>query len=256
VCTVVISLDPSAAMPLLLLGIRDEFVDRAWQPPGRHWPGTALIGGRDEQAGGTWLAVDPGSLLPAGAAHGPRVACVLNGRGQPAAPETRRSRGELPLGHLADLIHYDPFHLVTADPASVTVLSWDGRAAERHTLGPGTHVITNAGLDPANPKVLHFAPRFAAERPSGDPAASPARAWRPWLALAEGDGLPPDDPRAIRARRQLPDGRLWGTTSVSYVALAEGALRYDFRPVPGDIAAVPLGATRRGEPVRRCGAED
>jgi hypothetical protein len=236
VCTVVISLDPSAAMPLLLLGIRNEFVDRAWRPPGPHWPGTSLIGGRDEQAGGTWLAVDPGS---------PRVACVLNGRGDPAAPRARRSRGELPLGQLADLVHYDPFHLVTADPASVTVLSWDGHAASRNTLGPGTYVITNAGLDPDSPKVRYFGPRFAAERPSGDPAASPAEAWRPWLDLAEGDGLPPDDPRAIRARRQLPDGRVWGTTSISYVALAEGALRYDFRAVPGDVAAVPVGAPAR-----------
>jgi hypothetical protein len=207
-------------MPLLLVGIRDEFLDRPWLPPGRHWPGKPLIGGLDEQAGGTWLAVDPEAF---------RVACVLNGRGQAAAAGTRRSRGELPLGEQADLLHYDPFHLVTASPAAVTVLSWDGRTSGRHVLGPGTHVITNAGLDPDNPKVKYFGPRFAAERPSGDQSASFADAWRPWLTLLDGDGLPPDDPRAIRARMQLPDGRLWGTTSVSYVALAEGAMRYDFR---------------------------
>jgi hypothetical protein len=218
-------------MPLLLVGIRDEFLDRPWLPPGRHWPGKPLIGGLDEQAGGTWLAVDPEAFL---------VACVLNGQGQTAPAETRRSRGELSLGEMADLAHYDPFHLVTADVAAdraaVTVLSWDGRAAERHVLGPGTHVITNAGLDPDNPKVKYFGPRFAAERPSGDRSASFTEAWQPWADLVDGDGLPPDDPRAIRVRRQLPDGRLWGTTSVSYVALAEGAMRYDFRAVPGGVA--------------------
>ena len=59
-------------MPLLLLGVRDEFAGRPWQPPARHWPGSPLIGGRDEQAGGTWLAVHPAV---------PRVGCILNGRG-------------------------------------------------------------------------------------------------------------------------------------------------------------------------------
>ena len=239
-CTVVVSLDPSAAMPLLLLGIRDEFVSRSWLPPARYWPGKPLIGGLDEQAGGTWLAVDPDEQ---------RVACVLNGRGEQAPADIRRSRGELPLGALADLVHYDPFHLVTADPASVTVLSWDGRTPERRVLGPGTYVITNAGLEPDNQKVAYFGPRFSAGRPSGDPAAGPVEAWRPWLALADGDGLPPDDPRAIRVRRQLPDGRVWGTTSVSYVALAGGALRYDFQPVPGDISAVAA----LGPSASRCG---
>ena len=244
-------------MPLLLLGIRDEFVARSWLPPGRHWPGKPLIGGLDQQAGGTWLAVDPAV---------PRLACVLNGRGEQAPADIRVSRGELPLGAMADLVRYDPFHLVTADPAAVTVLSWDGRAAERHVLGPGTHVITNAGLDPDNPKVKYFETRFASARPSGDPAAGadpaagvdPAagaiEAWQPWLALVGGDGLPPDDPRAIRVARQLPDGRVWGTTSVSYVALAADAIRYDFQPVPGDIypvaVALPPGDAGRQAELR------
>ena len=51
--------------------------DRAWRPPARHWPDhPGLIGGRDELAGGTWLALDPAA---------PRVACVLNGVGTAAA---------------------------------------------------------------------------------------------------------------------------------------------------------------------------
>ena len=58
-CTVVVSLAPEAPVPLLLLGVRDEFTGRPWQRPARHWPGSALIGGLDEQAGGTWLAVHP-----------------------------------------------------------------------------------------------------------------------------------------------------------------------------------------------------
>ena len=142
-CTVVISLAPEDPVPLLLLGIRDEFTGRPWQPPARHWPGSPLIGGRDEQAGGTWLAVHPDL-------H--RVSCVLNGRGEFAPADRRRSRGELPLRAAAvgrralkelhddpdTLARYDPFYLVCADlnpfPA-VLLLSWDGRRAGLTELG-------------------------------------------------------------------------------------------------------------------------
>ena len=39
-CTVVVSLLPEAPVPLLLLGVRDEFTGRPWQPPARHWAAT------------------------------------------------------------------------------------------------------------------------------------------------------------------------------------------------------------------------
>ncbi len=258
-CTVVVSLAPAERVPLLLLGIRDEFTGRAWQPPARHWPGSPLIGGRDEQAGGTWLAVHPG--LSAGHPDMPRVGCILNGHGEPAPPDRRRSRGELPLRAAADgpqalrdlhadpgaVAGYDPFMLLCADRAAVLLLSWDGSRAELSDLGPGTHVLTNAGHtypppDPgpdsqngADPKAARFGPRFAARRPSGDPAATIEAAWGDWLTLAAGGD--PAEPGAIIVRHELPDGRVYGTTSVTLVALAEdGSLRYDFQPTPGDPA--------------------
>jgi Transport and Golgi organisation 2 len=246
VCTVVISLAPAEPMPLLLLGFRDEFAGRPWQPPARHWPGSPLIGGRDEQAGGTWLAVHPGL---------PRVGCILNARGPQAPPGTRRSRGELPLRAAADgqqslkelhddhaaLARYDPFFLICADQTEALMLSWDGAHAGLEQLQtPATHVITNAGhaypSGHQDAKAAHFGPGFAAHRPGADPAATIENAWGDWLTLARGDGLPAGDPAAIIARRELPDGRLWGTTSVSLVALGPRGLRYDFQPVPSDPA--------------------
>jgi len=223
-------------MPLLLAGIRDELTARPWQPPARHWPGSPLIGGRDEQAGGTWLAVHPGI---------PRVSCVLNGRGPLAGPEHRLSRGELPLlaaegGVPGDLTAYDPFHLVTADMHAASVLSWNGEQATHLDLQPGTHVITNVGLDPNDPKAAYFAPRFATRRPPAQADMSISDAWEPWLTLIGGDGLPAADPRAIRASKQLPDGRLWGTTSISLVALSPAGLRYDFQPVPGSAGSIEI----------------
>jgi Transport and Golgi organisation 2 len=249
VCTVVVSLEPDLPVPLRLLGIRDELTSRPWRPPARHWPGSPLIGGIDEQAGGTWLAVHPDI---------PRVACLLNARGTFADPARRRSRGDLSLraaaagpGFLRELARdpdalpaYDPFHLICATTDSVSALTWLGDEGERpevRDLAPGTHLFTNAGHaypvepgDPADePKALHFADKFAAARPSADPALPVAEAWGDWLTLAAGDGLDPDDPAAIIVRKDLPDGRVYGTTSVTLVALADGAFRYDFQPNPG-----------------------
>ena len=245
-CTVVLSFEPGDRVPLLLLGARDELTDRPWLPPARHWPGSPLLGGLDKQAGGTWLAVHPGI---------PRVACLLNGRGTQADPVRRRSRGELPLRTAADgagvlkeladdpdsLAAYDPFHLVCADLGAVRLLSWDGERPAARDLEPGTHLLTNAGHaypeDPVTePKAAHFGPKFAAARPSGDPALPAEQAWGDWLTLAAGDGLDPGDPRAIVARRNLPDGRVWGTTSLSLVALAADGLRYDFQAQVGAAA--------------------
>ena len=89
VCTAIVSVEPASEYPVLLAGVRDEFHDRPWIAPGRHWPRyPRVIGGQDLLASGTWLAVDP--LVP-------RAACVLNGRGPLAAESGRLSRGELPL---------------------------------------------------------------------------------------------------------------------------------------------------------------
>jgi hypothetical protein len=275
VCTVVLSLQPGERVPLRLLGIRDELVSRPWRPPARHWPGSPLIGGLDEQAGGTWLAVHPGIL---------RVACLLNARGSLADPAHRRSRGDLSLraaseGHdflarLAGdpdaLASYDPFHLLCGTPDAVTMVSWPGRPHESpgtfpgrtdgsqgalpavRRLGPGTHLITNAGHaypaepgDPAaEPKAAHFADKFGAASPPASPALPLPQAWGDWLTLAAGDGLDPADPAGIIVRHQLPDGRVHGSTSVTLVALADGAVRYDFQPRPGSPDGwypVPLG---------------
>jgi hypothetical protein len=253
VCTVVISLAPADDVPLLLLGIRDEFTGRPWQPPARHWPGSPLIAGRDEQAGGTWLAVHPDV---------PRVSCILNGRGAAAPPSRRKSRGELPLhaarqgpealrtlhADLDALASYDPFYLVCADRSTVLLLGWDGTQPTLSDLPPATHLLTNAGHmypsapgEPADPKAVRFGPRFAAHRPSGDSAATIKDGWGDWLTLtngddsAAGDDTPEGESGAIIVRRELPDGRVYGSTSVSLVALGrDGRLRYDFQPVPAD----------------------
>lgn len=254
-CTAILSLEPGA--PVLLAGFRDELTDRAWQPPQRHWPGyPELIGGQDLLAGGTWVAVAPSAK---------RAACVLNGRGTMAPARSRRSRGVLPLqaaaeGKLAPagLGDFDPFHLLVTEPGRGTLASWDGQDLIERELSAGLHMIVNSGLDSdllaagtagtgaaastgrehELARIAHFLPRLrGAPRPVPRPGDPVTRAWGGWLPLLDGDGIAPDDPRALIVRRDLGDGRVWGTTSTSLVALWPDAVRYDFTAAPGDVAA-------------------
>jgi hypothetical protein len=231
---VIVSLEPSSPM-MLLVFIRDEAPRRPWLPPARHWPEEPLIGGKDELAGGTWLAVHPAI---------PRVACVLNGRGQHAPQPFRRSRGELPLragagGRPAvdglDPAAYDPFHLIVADIASVQLLSWDGVRATRVSLSPGTHLITSTGLDL---QATHVAGKFAVARPAASPAARPGEAWGAWPELAAGTGRPETTSRAIKGKHPVLSGPACAASSVSYVGFAPAGLRYDFQPASGQIRTV------------------
>ncbi len=242
-CTAIVSIDPDG--PVLLAGVRDELADRAWEPPGRHWPDhPGLIGGRDLLAGGTWLAVAPAAQ---------RVACVLNARGRMAPEASRRTRGVLPLqaaelGKLerAGLAGFDPFHLLSAEPGRAVLWSWDGAELAERELTAGLHMVVNSGLDGElrdamdheRARIAHFLPRLSgARRPDPRPGDPVSLAWGAWLPLLDGDGLAPDDPRALIVRRDLGGGRIWGTTSISLVALSAGGLRYDFTPAPGDTAA-------------------
>ena len=248
-CTAVLSVEPGR--PVLLAGVRDELTDREWEPPGRHWaqyPG--LVGGRDLKAGGTWLAVSDQDR---------RVGCVLNAIGTMAPAATRRSRGGLPLTAAAgkpldwdELADLDPFHLLTAEPGRAIIQSWDGSELTERTLPAGLHIVVNSGLagDPgpaahaANgrehelARIAHFLERFrSAARPDPRPGQPVADAWGSWFPLVNGDGIGPDDLRALIVRRDLGGGRTWGTTSLSLVCLAPDTVRYDFTGQPGDPAS-------------------
>jgi hypothetical protein len=234
---------------VLLVGVRDEFAVRPWTAPARHWPDRpGLVGGIDLQAGGTWLAVD---------AAVPRAACILNGHGLLAPEAIRRSRGELPLlmaaeGKLdgVEPERYDPFHLIGAEADAVRLWSWDGEELSERSLGPGLHIVVNSGpeglggrhtgpgTDEMAARVAHFRPLLArAVRPQPADAGSTTQAWGEWLPIVDGDGLDRMDPRALVVQRELPDGLVWGTGSISLVALWPGGLRYDFSAIPGDPAA-------------------
>jgi uncharacterized protein with NRDE domain len=235
VCTVLLRFDPTAAWPVLLGAVRDEFVERGWDPPARHWSGpwAGFVGGRDRMAAGTWLAVDP-------SVDGPAVAAVLNGR--PRDPledgQTRPTRGQLVLRLLAgdgvpkgdELAPYDRFHLVHATATGCELWTWDGETLVHQLVTPGHHIVVNAGLDAEeDPMVPHVAPLLAGV---ADP--DPSVGWGGWTDLLAGDGTPGDDDKALLVRKVIED-RAYGSTSAALVAISsDGRLRYDFTATPSD----------------------
>lgn len=232
-CTVLLRFAPATPWPVLVAAIRDEFVERPWDPPAAHWPEhPGLVGGRDRVAGGTWLAVDPDRAA---------LAALLNGNVLLPLPSdgVRPSRGTLPLTVLGGRPlpvpdRYDSFHLLRADPRRVEVWSWTGHALKHHLLPPGDHVIVNDGVDAeSDPLVPWVRPALAAARtPDPRPGLSTADAWGDWVALAAGGDLEPADPRALIVRREFGD-RVYGSTSATLVALGTEGVRYDFAPDPG-----------------------
>jgi hypothetical protein len=109
-------------------------------------------------------------------------------------------------------------------------LAGDGPAGPEPRVAPRTD-----GRDHELARIAYFAPRLrAAPHPDPRPGAPAADAWGAWLPLMNGDGIDPSEPRALIVRRDLGDGRIWGTTSISLVALAPEGLRYDFTGLPGD----------------------
>ncbi len=206
-CTVLLRFAPGTAHPLWFGAVRDEFVDRTWDPPAAWW-GDRLYGGRDRTAGGTWLAVDP--------AHPGAVAAVLNGARLPPPPDgIRPSRGTLALGALRgepvpEPHRYDGFHLVLATPSAVRVWTWDGTALTGRELEPGDHVLVNAGEVPPDPL-----------RDVRDSRAD-------WVRLLGSD--------AVLVDRTF-DGRRYASTSTALVTLDPHGPGYAFNPHPGDPSA-------------------
>ncbi len=159
---VVSRLDPGA--PLVVGANRDERLDRpALAMTVLRPAGPRILGGRDEEAGGTWLAVNE---------HG-----VVAGLTNRPAPEGRdpakRSRGELPVAlarhrdapsAVEEFVarfrpsRYNPAWLMVGDRTSLYALDMTGAVEDRalvEALHPGVHILENNALHASSPKADH-----------------------------------------------------------------------------------------------------
>lgn len=146
-CLVILAFDAHKDYPLLVAANRDEFHARPTRKAD-WWPDAPnIVGGRDLQAGGTWLGVQRGG----------RFATVTNYSG---AAETRagvRSRGHLvteflqgaqsPVEYLETIRgdDYAGFNLLVTDGTSLAYLS--NRGGGLRELPAGLYGLSNATLD-------------------------------------------------------------------------------------------------------------
>lgn len=146
-CLVVLAIGQSAELPLILAGNRDEFHARATLAAA-WWPDKPdVLGGRDLQAGGTWLALHRNG----------RFATVTNYRDAEPVSADLRSRGHLvteflegeqpPLDYLQaiDGSAYAGFNLIVGDARGAAYLS--NRGADPRELPAGVYGLSNALLD-------------------------------------------------------------------------------------------------------------
>ena len=154
-CLVLIAYKVHPAYPLVIAANRDEYYLRPASPAGFWEDHPQILGGRDLQHGGTWLAVDRRG----------RVAAVTNYREPSESKQNLRSRGSLVTDFLfshdttqdylnalaARVKEYDGFNLFAGDAES---LYFYGSYRNRPLpMQPGVHGISNGDLDYPWPKV-------------------------------------------------------------------------------------------------------
>ena len=154
-CLILIALDSHPDYSLVVAANRDEFYDRP-TAPAAFWPEQpGILGGRDLEAGGTWLGIDRTG----------RFAAVTNYRQGEREPTAPRSRGLLVSDYLAtdigvrahleraerDAALYNGFNLIAGDPRELFYFS--NREGRPRALGPGIYGLSNHLLDTAWPKV-------------------------------------------------------------------------------------------------------
>ncbi len=145
-------------LPLIVAANRGEWIERPAAPMEILRPrGPRTLGGRDLQAGGSWMTVNRRGV----------VAALTNRPG--GRDGTRRSRGEIPLrlstqataaegaAALARDIHpddYNPAWVLVGDRDSLFYLEVaPGVPLVPRALPPGIHVLENRPLDAPSPKV-------------------------------------------------------------------------------------------------------
>jgi uncharacterized protein with NRDE domain len=178
VCLLIALSRVASDAPLIMAANRDELYSRpavSMTTLRDHDP--RVLGGRDELAGGTWLAVNE---------HG--VVAGLTNQPSPGGRDlTKRSRGAIPLAFAAyrtareavervgaelDPADYNPCWLLVGDRDSLFSITVDqGHRLAADELPPGVHVLENAPLRSRSDKAARVTRLVASERAARAAAA-------------------------------------------------------------------------------------
>ena len=168
-CLATLALNAHPDWPLILVGNRDEFHARPAAPMS-HWFDQPILGGRDLEAGGSWMGLGDNN----------RFALVTNHRDlRRAKPDNARSRGNL----VTDFIHspldarhfcaaleadsYAGFNLLLRDHTGWYHYSNISRRCQ--PLNQGLYGLSNALLDTPWPKTLLARTRLQQQLAQGLP---------------------------------------------------------------------------------------
>ena len=190
-CLIAFAVNAHPDYKLILAANRDEFFKRP-TTPAHYWPDhPEILGGRDEEAGGTWMAISKSG----------RFSAVTNYRDLSNIKNDAISRGELPVNFLlqqvspenylkqvhevADL--YNGFNLLTW--ANDQMCHYSNYENKVNVLKPGIYGLSNALLDTPWPKVCKLKDRFS-ERIKGDFSHASLLELLTDHSLAEDDELP------------------------------------------------------------------
>ncbi|MBL94123.1 MAG: hypothetical protein CFH06_01045 [Alphaproteobacteria bacterium MarineAlpha3_Bin5] len=168
-CTFVILRRPKHCWPVLIAANRDEMANRSWQFPSRHWQNQLnIVGGLDEDAGGTWLAINDRGLISG----------ILNRKTVLRASAKKTSRGKIPLealgysaaldaaNALCDLNpkDYNPFNLIIIDANNALWLRAAENASEIEVrqIPEGFSMITEQDLNDIEKsvRIKKYLPQF------------------------------------------------------------------------------------------------
>lgn len=181
-CLAAVALHQHPRWRLVLAANRDEFFARPASPLA--FQSAGWLGGRDLQAGGSWLALHP--LLA-------RLALVTNVR-EPgaAAPPGAMSRGALVTEALMNEARWNEgpdtqprqgFNLLQLDLRAGTG-RWFSNRGGPSRLEEGVHGLSNAQLDTPWPKLLHLKQRLR------EALAAPDLEAGLWAALGDDEPAP------------------------------------------------------------------
>jgi len=170
-CLILLAWQTHARHPLVVAANRDELHARPAARAGFWTDLPGLLGGRDLQAGGTWMGVSRNG----------RFAAITNYRGA-HDPKARESRGALVTRFLAGDMSakafvettektrgsYSGFNLLATDRHELWWLS--NRNGDSRSLAPGFYALGNLLLD--TPEVMDVKARFEGSRPAIEPLFS------------------------------------------------------------------------------------
>ncbi|MCE8018171.1 NRDE family protein [Halomonas sp. MCCC 1A17488] len=249
-CLIAFDFRPEAPVPLRLIANRDEFHQRPTAALGAWQDAPDIVGGRDLEAGGSWLAVHRrGRVAAVTNVRDPELRVAANAPSRGRLVREALECADLP-GWLARLAEGDGWRY-----AGFNLLAGDGhrlwhlhRSRERLMLAevtPGVHGLSNASLDTPWPKLIAARQGLA---------TALRRRWPEDALSALSDSCPADDHHlpdtgvGLELERRLSPafivGEQYGTRATTWLEWSDEAgviVLEEHRYGP---AGTPLGVTR------------